>query len=126
MNIQPIRNDEDHRAAVAEIDRLWGAPEGSEDGDKLDVLATLVDHYEERRWPIDEAKWDPIDVLRHAIDELGHTQAELSNILGSRPRASEILNRQRALTVEMIHLISEGWKIPAALLVKPYRVPVAA
>ena len=65
-------------------------------------------------------------MLHHAIDELGHTQAELSELLGSRSRASEILNRQRALTVEMIHLISEGWKIPADLLVKPYKAHVAA
>jgi HTH-type transcriptional regulator/antitoxin HigA len=126
VNIQPIRNDEDHRSALAEIERLWGAPAGSDDGDKLDVLTTLVEKYEEGRWPIDEPKWDPVDVLHHAIDELGHTQAELSELLGSRSRASEILNRQRALTVEMIYLISEGWKIPADLLVKPYKAHVAA
>lgn len=126
MNIQPIRNDDDHRAALAEIERLWGAAAGSDDGDKLDVLTTLVEKYEEERWPIDEPNWDPVDVLHHAIDELGHTQAELSELLGSRSRASEILNRQRALTVEMIHLISDGWKIPADLLVKPYKAHVAA
>ena len=57
MNIQPIRNDEDHRAALAEIERLWGAPAGSDDGDKLDVLTTLVEKYEEGRWPIDEPNW---------------------------------------------------------------------
>ena len=126
MDIKPIRSDEDHREALAEIERLWGAPAGSEDGDKFDVLTTLVDRYEENRWPIKEPDWDPVDVLHHAIDELGHTQAELSELLGSRSRASEILNRQRALTVEMIYLISDGWKIPAVLLVKPYKVHAAA
>ncbi len=103
MDIRLIRSDEDHRAALVAIDRLWGAPEGSEDGDKLDILASLVEKYEETRWPVEELDWDPIDVLRYAIDEMGHTQAELSEILGSHPRASEILNRQRALTVDMIH-----------------------
>ena len=126
MNIKPIRTDEDHRAALAEIGHLWGAVPGTEDGDKLDVLLTLVEKYEENRWPIEEPNWDPVDVLHYAIEELGHTQAELSQVLDSRSRASEILNRQRALTVEMIHAISENWKIPAALLVKPYKLIVAA
>jgi HTH-type transcriptional regulator / antitoxin HigA len=122
VNIRPIRNDEDHRKALAEIERLWDAADGTEDSDKLEVLATLVEKYEESRWPVDRPAWDPVDVLKYAIDEMGHTQAELADILGSRSRASEILNRHRALTVEMIHLISERWKIPAALLVKPYRL----
>jgi HTH-type transcriptional regulator/antitoxin HigA len=126
MNIKPIRNDADHRAALAEIDRLWGATEDTEDGYRLDVLATLVEKYEEGRWPIAEPTWDPVDVLHYAIDELGHTQTELSNLLGSRSRASEILNRHRLLTVDMIRVISDTWKIPAALLIKPYRALAAA
>jgi HTH-type transcriptional regulator/antitoxin HigA len=127
MDIRPIRTDEDHRATLAEIEACWGAPEGSEAGDKLDVLLTLVESYEARRWPIDEPRnFDPVDVLHHAIEELGHTQAELAELLGSRSRASEILARRRALTVEMIHKISEAWKIPADLLVRPYKVESAA
>ena len=127
MEIQPIRTDEDHRAALAEIEACWGAPEGTEEGDKLDILLALVDAYEEKRWPIDlDENFDPIDVLNHAIEELGHTQAELAELLGSRSRASEILARRRALTVEMIHRISKAWEIPADLLVRPYRVGRAA
>jgi HTH-type transcriptional regulator / antitoxin HigA len=120
MEIHPIRNDEDHAAAIKEIAKLWGAAIGSEEGDKLDILATLVEKYEERRWPNSDA-FDPIDLLNYAIAELGHSQAELADLLGSRSRASEILNRRRSLTVEMIHSISEAWKIPADLLVKPVR-----
>lgn len=67
-----------------------------------------------------------IDVLRDAIDELGHTQNELADLLGSRSRASEILARRRALTVDMIHKIGEAWKIPADLLVRPYKVESTA
>jgi HTH-type transcriptional regulator/antitoxin HigA len=127
MEIRPIRTDRDHRAALAEIDACWGAPEDSEDGDRLDVLLALVEIYEAKRWPIDiDESFDPIDVLGYAIDELGHTQAELAELLGSRSRASEILSRRRALTVEMIHKISEGWKIPADLLVRPYKIERAA
>jgi HTH-type transcriptional regulator/antitoxin HigA len=123
MDIRPIRTDDDHAAALREIDRLWGAPLGTEDGDKLDILITLVARYEETRWPIKApTKWTPIDVLRYAIDEMGHTQAELADILGSRSRASEVLSRRRALTVDMIHAINKAWKIPAELLVKPYKL----
>src|ERR1051326_2025262 len=127
MDIRPIRTDEDHRAALAAIETCWGAPEGSPAGDKLEVLVTLVESYEARRWPIEHAeRFDPIDVLRYAIDELGHSQAELAELLGPRSRASEILARRRALTVEMIHKISEAWKLPADLLVRPYALEDSA
>jgi HTH-type transcriptional regulator / antitoxin HigA len=121
MEIHPIRNDDDLAAAIQEIEKLWGAAAGTEEGDKLDILATLVEKYEDTRWPNVDVS-DPIDLLNHAIEELGHTQAELAELLGSRSRASEVLNRRRPLTVEMIHKISEAWKIPAGLLVRPSRV----
>lgn len=127
MDIRPIRSDADHRAALAEIEACWGAPAGTEAADKLEVLVTLVENYEARRWPLDEAeRFDPVDVLHFAIDELGHTQSELAEILGSRSRASEILARRRALTVEMINKIGEAWKISADLLVRPYKIEKAA
>jgi HTH-type transcriptional regulator/antitoxin HigA len=125
MEIRPIRTAADYEAAVAEIDRLWGAEPGTDDGDKLDILATLVEKYESEHWPIDTSRVDPIDMLNYLIDEGGHTQVELAELLGSRSRASEILNRRRALTVEMIFRISEAWKVPAELLVKPYRLKAA-
>jgi len=122
MRIRPFRTDEDHRLALAEIEALWGAPEGTEEGDRLEALVALVDNFEAKRWPLAvDPSMDPVDVLQFAIDELGHDRAELTRILGSRLRASEILDRRRALTVAMIHDISEAWKIPAALLVRPYR-----
>jgi HTH-type transcriptional regulator / antitoxin HigA len=127
MDLRPIRTDEEHRAALGEIEALWGAPEGAEEGDKLDLLLALVEIYEAKRWPIAiDEPFDPVDALRYAIEELGHTQAELAELLGSRSRASEILSRRRALTVEMIHKISEAWKIPADLLVRPYSLERAA
>ena len=127
MEIRPIRTDDDHRAALAEIEACWGSAEGTEEGDRLDVLLALVDAYEEKRWPIDlDENFDPIDVLNHAIEEFGHSQAELAELLGSRSRASEILSRRRALTVEMIHIISKAWNIPADVLVRPYKIERAA
>ena len=127
MQIRPIRTDKDHRAALAEIEKLWGASSGTPEGDKLDILVTLVETYEERRWPLkSRRRFDPVDVLRYSIDELGHTQAELAEILGSRSRASEVLARRRRLTLEMIQKITAGWKIPADLLVPRYRVSARA
>ena len=127
MDIQPIRTDEDHRAALAEIEACWGAPEGTPQGDKLEILVALVELYEARRWPIEAGQnFDPIDVLHYAIEELGHSQGELAKLFASRSRASEILSRRRPLTVEMIHKISEAWKIPADLLVRPYAIECAA
>lgn len=125
MEIHPIRTETDYEPAVAEIERLWGAEPGTDDGDKLDILATLVEKYENEHWPIDTARVDPIDMLNYLIEEGGHTQAELAELLGSRSRASEILNRRRALTVEMIFRISEAWKVPAELLIRPYRLKAA-
>ena len=127
MEIRPIRTDGDHRVALAEIDAHWGATEGTDEGDRLDVLLALVEIYEARRWPIEaDESFDPVNVLKYAIDELGHSQAELGELLESRSRASEILSRRRALTVDMIHKTSEAWKIPADLLVRPYKLERAA
>jgi len=127
MNVHPIRTDDDHRRALAEIEKLWEAREGTSDGDKLDILVTLVETYEERRWPLkSRRRFDPIDVLHYAIDELGHTQADLARILGSRSRASEILARRRPLTLEMIQKITTSWKIPADLLIRPYKIDTTA
>ena len=125
MEIRPIRTEADYDAAIAEIDRLWDAEPGTDDGDKLDILATLVEKYENAHWPIDTSRVDPIDMLNYLIDEGGRTQAELAELLGSRSRASEILNKKRALTVEMIFKVSEAWKVPADLLIRPYRLRAA-
>ena len=124
MEFRPILNDDDHRSALKEIEGLWNSTDKL-DAYRLDVLVTLVEMYERDRWPVDTTQLDPIDMLNYLIEEGGHTQAELADLLGSRSRASEVLSRKRALTVEMIHKISERWKIPADILVKPYRLAAA-
>jgi HTH-type transcriptional regulator / antitoxin HigA len=125
MEIRPIRTEADCDAAIAEIDRLWKAEPGTDDGDKLSILAILVEKYENERWPVDTSRLDPVDMLNYLVTDAGHTQAELAELLGSRSRASEILSRKRALTVDMIHKISTAWKVPAELLIKPYRLKAA-
>jgi HTH-type transcriptional regulator / antitoxin HigA len=125
MEIRPIRTEADYDAAIAEIDRLWKAEPGTDDGDKLSILAILVEKYENERWPVDTSRLDPVDMLNYLVTDAGHTQAELAELLGSRSRASEVLSRKRALTVDMIHKISTAWKVPAELLIRPYRLRAA-
>jgi HTH-type transcriptional regulator / antitoxin HigA len=124
MEIKPIRNDQDHLAALATIERLWGATPGTAEGDALDVLVTLADAYEEKRWP--DTDVDPIELLKIVMEDTDRTQADLAVLIGSRSRASEILNRKRALTVEMIWKISREWSVPADMLIKPYSLESAA
>ena len=89
----------------------------------MDILVTLVVAYEEKRWPIEPL--DPIETIFGHMDLTDRTQADLAKLLGSRSRASEILNRKRALTVEMIHKLQSEWGIPAELLIRPYKLVAA-
>lgn len=120
MEIRPIRNDEDHAEALKEIERLWGAELGTEDGDRLDVLITLVSAYEDRRWPV--AAKDPVEAIQGSMAFEGRTQSDLAALLGSASRASEILKRKRPLTLSMIRRLNAEWHVPADLLVKPYEL----
>jgi HTH-type transcriptional regulator/antitoxin HigA len=121
-NIRAIRNEEDHKWALNEIEAYFdnNPAVGSKEADRFDVLAALIKEYEDRTVTIPNA--DPIDVLEFAIDSMGHTQAELAGIIGSRSRASEILNRKRALTLPMIRDISAAWHIPTDALIGAYEL----
>ncbi len=117
MDIRPIRNDDDLCAAIKEIDRLWGAALGSDDGDKLDVLATLVDAYERDHFPVQPST--PLDVLLYAVGDMGYTQAELAGVVGSRSLASQLLSGRRRISLDVAQKISTAWNIPIQLLVMP-------
>jgi HTH-type transcriptional regulator / antitoxin HigA len=123
MDIRPIRTDEDHRSALREIEQLWDAAPGSAEADRLDVLATLVEHYEEARHPLRPA--DPVETIKAHMAWTGRDQSDLAALLGSRARASEILSRKRTLTMDMVRKLSKVWGIPAEPLIEPY-APVAA
>lgn len=113
--LRPIRTDADHTAALAEIERLWDAAPDSDEEAMLDALVTLVDAYEAKRWPMPESA--PLEILHYAIAEMGHTQAELAGLLGSRSRASEILSGKHELNVDQVRKISRAWRISAELLI---------
>ena len=125
MDIRPIRTQADLDWALAEISPYFDnqpAP-GTPDADRFDVLADLIEAYEDRHYPIPEM--EPVDLLKAHMEATDRTQADLATLFGSRPRASEVLNRKRALTVDMIHKLSSEWHIPADCLVKPYHLLAA-
>jgi len=118
MNIKPIKSEADYEKVLAEIDGLMGAAPGTSESDQLEVLVTLVEAYETGRWKIDAP--DPISVIEHVMEAQGLRQKDLAALIGSQPRASEVLNRQRPLTLAMIRALSIEWKLPADVLVREY------
>jgi HTH-type transcriptional regulator/antitoxin HigA len=122
--IKPIRTDSDHEAALARVDELWEAEAGTPDADELEVWGVLIDEYERRRWPLERV--DPIDAIKAHMEMQGLTQTDLARLFESEPRASEILNRRRRLTVEMIAKLTNEWKIPADWLVQTYELAMQA
>ena len=120
MSIRRIRDEASHRETLREIERLWNAAPGTEERETVGVLADLVELYESRHHRVPDA--DPIEVLEFAISDMGRSQKELGIVLGSSSRASEVMNRRRALTIDMIDKISRAWHIPVAALAKPYRL----
>lgn len=120
MDIKPIKSEADYEAALAEIAELMNAEPGTEEGDRLDVFATLVEAYEAKAHPIDAP--DPIEAIRHRMEALGMSrQADLEPFIGKRWRVSEVMNRKRPLTLNMIRRLNEAMGIPAETLIRPYQ-----
>ena len=120
MSILPIKNMAGYEAALERIHELMDAELNTPEGDELEVLALVVEAYENTHYPIDTP--DPIDFLKDVMEFQGYTQKDLAQLLNSRPRASEILNRQRPLTLSMIRKISHAWQVPTGPLVRDYRL----
>ena len=120
LPIRPIRNEEDYETALEEIESLWDAGPSTPEGDRLDVLVMLVEAYEEEHYPIPSP--DPIEMILHVMDARGLTRKDMEPYLGSRARVSEILNRRRPLSLEMIRRLQVELGIPADVLVQPYEL----
>lgn len=122
MDVRPIKTQDDYNWAIAEITRYFENEPviGSPDGDRFDVLATLVEAYEDEHYPIETP--DPVSAIVAHMEMAGLKQSALAEVLGSRSRASEILNRRRALTMEMAYKINREWYIPADILIRPYHL----
>jgi HTH-type transcriptional regulator / antitoxin HigA len=121
--IKPIRSDADYQTALAEIERLWGAKLGTSDGDRLDVLATLIDAYESEHETIDPP--DPIEAIKFRMEQQGLTRRDLEEMLGSRARVAEVLNRKRDLSISMIRRLHQHLGISADVLIRPTRKSAA-
>ena len=116
MQIRPIHTDEDYKKALSRIEVLFDARPGSPEADELEILGILVDEYERKHFPIDAP--DPIEAITFRMEQLGLTQNDLANILGSRSRASEILSGKRSLSLNQIRLINKKLGIPVEVLVR--------
>ncbi len=117
MDIKPIRNETDYQAALKEIEALFESKPGTPNGDRLDVLATLVEAYEAKNYPIPKPD-DVVGVLEYYMESRGLSRSDLIAYLGSKERVSEVLNHKRGLSLEMIRRLHEGLGIPADLLVR--------
>ena len=115
MDIKPIRNEADYEAALKEVERLWGAEPGTPDGDRFEVLFTLVEAYEEQHYPIFPP--DPINAILYTLEARGLERKDLEAYIGSSGRVSEVLNRKRPLTLRMIRKLNSGLGIPVEVLV---------
>ncbi len=119
MNLKPIKTDADHEAALIEIERLWNAREGTANGDRLEILMTLVEAYEETHFQMDMP--DPIEAIKFRLEQQGSDKQSLIGIIGNRTRVYEVLRRDRALSLAMIRRLNHQLKIPAEVLIRPIR-----
>ncbi len=116
MEIKPIRSEADYQTALKEIEKLIESQPGTPEGDRMDVLVTLVEAYEAKRFPIPEPD-DPVQVLEYYMESRGLSRSDLIAYLGSKERVSEVLNHKRGLSLQMIQRLHTGLGIPADLLV---------
>jgi HTH-type transcriptional regulator/antitoxin HigA len=123
FEVKPIRSRRDYEAALKEVDRLWGTKAGTRDGDRLDVLATLIDAYEAEHDPMDPP--DPVEAIKFRMEQQGLTRRDLEELIGTRTRIAEVLNRKRGLSIGMIRRLHERLGIPAEVLIRPSRKSAA-
>lgn len=124
MRIKPIRSERDYRRVLGEIERLMGAAANTPEGDRLDVLTTLVEAWEQRHHEIDAP--DPVEAIKFAMEQRGITRHDLEPVIGSRARVAEVLNRKRRLTLPMIRRLHARLGIPAEVLIREPRPNPAA
>jgi HTH-type transcriptional regulator/antitoxin HigA len=120
MDIKPVKTKKNYETALKEIARIFDAAPGTREGDRLEVLTTLLAAYEEKHYRVPLP--DPVDAIQYYMESRGLTRCDMEQYIGSRARVSEVLNRKRALTMEMIRNLHAGLGIPAEVLIRPYRI----
>jgi len=116
MNIHPIKSENDYEEALVEVEKLWGSEEGTEAGDKLDILLVLVEDYEDKHHAIDPP--DPVEAIKFRMEQMNLSRKDLEKMIGSRGRVSEVLNHRRGLSLNMIRSLHSNLHIPLESLIK--------
>jgi HTH-type transcriptional regulator/antitoxin HigA len=122
--LKPIRTKADYQRALAVVERLWGAKSGTPEGDRLDILATLIDAYETEHYPMDPP--DPVEAIKFRMEQQGLSRKDLEPLIGTRTRVAEVLNRKRSLSIGMIRRLHDHLGISAEVLIRPSRKDKAA
>ncbi len=120
MEIKPIKSESDYSFALLEVEKLMDAKLNTPEGDKLDILVTLIEAYEEKNHPI--LPPDPVEAIIHQMESQHLSRKDLEPLIGSRARVSEILNKKRSLSINMIRKLQEGLGISAETLIRPYNL----
>lgn len=118
MTLKLIKTKKDYQNAMLRLEKIFDAKPGSAEGDELEVLGMLIDTYEKNHFPVELP--DPIEAIKFRMEQLGYTQSDLANVVGLKSRASEILNRKRKLTLEMIRNLHDTLNIPTDVLIQSY------
>jgi HTH-type transcriptional regulator/antitoxin HigA len=118
MTLKVIKTEKDYQKALKRLEVIFDAKKGSKDGDELELLSLLIDNYEKEKYPIDLP--DPIEAIKFRMEQLGYKQKDLAEAMGLKSRVSEILNRKRKLTLDMIRKLHEVLGIPTEVLIKEY------
>jgi len=118
IRLKPIKNKKDYLQALERLEVIFDARKGTPEGDELEILGILISHYENVQFPIDLP--DPIEAIKFRMDQLGYTQSDLAKVVGLKSRASEILNKKRKLSLEMIRQLHEKLNIPTDVLIQAY------
>jgi HTH-type transcriptional regulator/antitoxin HigA len=116
MNIRPIKTKKEHKLALKRLDELFDAKPGSAEGDELEILSILIEHYENKQLLIEYP--DPIEAIKFRMEQLGYRSSDLAELIGYKSRVSEILHKKRKLTIEMIRTLSKKLNIPAEILIQ--------
>ncbi|MBE7640445.1 transcriptional regulator [Salegentibacter sp. BLCTC] len=118
MNIKPIRNEKDYQNALNRLEEIFDAKRGTEEGDELEILSILIDNYEDEHFPIEMP--DPIEAIKFRMEQMGMKQKDLEEVFGFKSRVSEILNKKRKLTLEMVRNLNTKLHIPTEVLIQDY------
>ncbi len=118
MNIRPIKTELDYNKALERLEIIFDAKKGTKEGDELEILSILIEKFEKENYPIEMP--DPIEAIKFRMEQLGMKQKDLAEVVGFKSRVSEILNRKRKLTIEMIRNLSQKLNIPTEVLIQNY------